>query len=751
MYPHLQNLPLPAISDAKPLILIGSDNADLILPLQPVRAGPQGTPVAIYTRLGWSLQGPCASESNRKQHCILTRTLHEPQLQITDDVERLWKINILPYTTKQVTRSKLDHFAFKTLEDKTVKVTVDSEIHHVIAVDWAQKTKRNILMCNKQFKIQDGGFNIRQWISNDPDVVKDLPSEARSETCELWLMQGNTEPHEGTLGLRWQCEKDCITYKYRPIAYSTLTLNVVYRILASQYDPLGFLTPYLARAKVIVQQLWQHKPQWGEPLPECELLTEWHLWESELKLMNQVSLPRCIDPPEPVNQRQLHIFCDASEKVYGSVAYLKSETNDGSSHVTFVAARSRVAPKKALSMPRLELLAAQTGAQLASTLTSEMTIDIHKVIMWNPNHNVTKLLIKKYDSELHHYGAERRKFWILQGHEAVKKHQRQCHDCQKWRANPEIPLMADLPEARLRLFKAPFYSTGIDCFGPMYIKIGRRREKRYGIIFKCMTTRAVHIDILDSLDTDAFLMALRRFISRRGCPFELLSDCGTNFKGGENELCKAFEAMNYELKEKLAKNHIRFQFNPPFAPHFGGLWEREIRSIKYGQRSILGTESVSESVLRTVMTEVESILNSKPLGYTSSDISNTDPVSPYTLLIGRSDPALPQVVYLNEDRLTKKRFRQSQVLADNFWRKFIKEYLPNLQQRVKWMDELRNVQTDDVVLIIDHLHTRSEWKIGQVIETYAGSDGRERSAKVKTSDNEILRPVSKLIKLPKYD
>ncbi|XP_048236857.1 uncharacterized protein LOC124112069 [Haliotis rufescens] len=362
----------------------------------------------------------------------------------------------------------------------------------------------------------------------------------------------------------------------------------------------------------------------------------------------------------------------------------------------------------------------------------ELSIDVKHPIVLDPNHNVTKLLIKKYDSDLHHYGAERlhgeirRKFWILRGCEAIKKHQRQCHDCQKWRANPEIPLMADLPEARLRLFKPPFYSTGIDCFGPMYIKIGRHREKRYGIIFKCMTTRAVHIDILDSLDTDAFLMALRRFISRRGCPFELLSDCGTNFKGGENELCKAFEAMNSELKEKLAKNHIRFQFNPPFAPHFGGLWEREIRSIKYGLRSILGTESVSESVLRTVMTEVESILNSKPLGYTSSDISDTDPVTPYTLLIGRSDPALPQVVYLNEDRLTKKRFRQSQVLADHFWRKFIKEYLPNLQPRVKWTDERRNVQTDDVVLIIDPLHTRSEWKIGQVIETYAGSDGRVR-------------------------
>lgn len=129
--------------------------------------------------------------------------------------------------------------------------------------------------------------------------------------------------------------------------------------------------------------------------------------------------------------------------------------------------------------------------------------------------------------------------------------------------------MADLPPARLHLFKPAFYSTGIDCFGPYLEKIGRRNEKRWGILFKCMTTRAVYIDLLPRLDTDSFLTALRRFIARRGKPFEVLSDQGTNFKGGEKELQQTFIALVPELQEQLVSQQLIFRFNPPHAPHFG--------------------------------------------------------------------------------------------------------------------------------------------------------------------------------------
>lgn len=111
-------------------------------------------------------------------------------------------------------------------------------------------------------------------------------------------------------------------------------------------------------------------------------------------------------------------------------------------------------------------------------------------------------------------GEIRRKYWILHGRQAIRKHQLQCQQCQKWRANPVIPKMADLPPARLRLSKPPFWSTGMDCFGPFTVTVGRRTEKRWGLLFKCLTTRCIHIEALNKLDADAFLMAYRRFVSR---------------------------------------------------------------------------------------------------------------------------------------------------------------------------------------------------------------------------------------------
>ncbi len=146
---------------------------------------------------------------------------------------------------------------------------------------------------------------------------------------------------------------------------------------------------------------------------------------------------------------------------------------------------------------------------------------IHPIVL-DPKHPLSRLIIQDFDEILHHPGAEmvfaevRHKYWILRGREAIRQHQRTCLGCKQWRGPPSIPRMADLPPSRLRLFQPAFYSTGVDCFGPYLIKIGRRHEKRWGIIFKCLTTRAVYLDLLYQMDSDSFLMALQRFISRRG-------------------------------------------------------------------------------------------------------------------------------------------------------------------------------------------------------------------------------------------
>ncbi|KAJ8012710.1 hypothetical protein DPEC_G00045710 [Dallia pectoralis] len=163
-----------------------------------------------------------------------------------------------------------------------------------------------------------------------------------------------------------------------------------------------------------------------------------------------------------------------------------------------------------------------------------------------------------------------------------------------------------------------------------------------------MTTRAVHLDLLFSINTNSFLMALRPFVARRGKPFELLSDRGTNFKGGERELREAFGTLHPDLQDQHASQQIKFSFNPPSAPHFGDCWEREIRSLKQGLQATHGSQSVTLVVLRTFLIEIEGILNSKPQGYSSSDIADPDTIAPNSLLMGRArritDPDGPPCV-----------------------------------------------------------------------------------------------------------
>ncbi|KAL0188999.1 hypothetical protein M9458_016098, partial [Cirrhinus mrigala] len=526
--------------------------------------------------------------------------------------------------------------------------------------------------------LSEAGFEIRQWASNDPAVLSHLPPEARATSVELWLTQEKTDVPEPTLGLSWNWQSDSLSYKHRPVIYKTPTLRNIYRVLATQYDPLGLLLPYTTRVKVIVKHLWNKQREWDDP----------HLPPDLLLGIEGVT-------------REVHIFSDASEQAYGAVAYLRTidpadnpadDLTKGKS-LSYLASPNRwsrgapfllldpqdwpvlptpepsddptelrkstfcgvVASPTTSSHPDrwshstwLDLLDAtsrnlrgdpnsDTGPEPADYRQAEVHVlkhvqqesfpeDYHllesgktvkpssrlvalapemdpshglirvggrlrrmadladsvlHLIVLDSRHPVTHLLICHYDNQLHHPGSERlfaeirRHYWILRGREAVRRFQHTCPECRRWRGKPSVPLMSDLPCARLQLYKPAFHSGGMDCFGPFLIKIGRRTEKRWGVLFKCLTTRAVHLDLLPSLSTDSFLMALRRFIARRGTPAQLWSDQGTNFRGGERELREAYAALAPDLQRHLVRQKIQFCFNPPAAPHFGGIWERE--------------------------------------------------------------------------------------------------------------------------------------------------------------------------------
>ena len=271
----------------------------------------------------------------------------------------------------------------------------------------------------------------------------------------------------------------------------------------------------------------------------------------------------------------------------------------------------------------------------------------------------------------------RKKYWITNANSAARKILTKCVVCRRQRARVGEQKMSDLPQERLLPDLPPFTNTGVDYFGPLEIKRGRAVVKRWGVIFTCMTSRAVHIEVANSLDTSSCINALRRFISRRGQVKRLRSDNGTNFVGAKRELQKAFSAIKQDqIQKTLREQGIEWTFNPPGASHHGGIWERMIRSIRQVLCSVLKEQTVDDEGLQTILGEVEAILNSRPLTAVTTDPQDLHPLTPNDLLLLKAEPILPPGLFEKSDQYPRRRWRQIQYLANLFWRRRMLEYLP---------------------------------------------------------------------------
>ena len=275
--------------------------------------------------------------------------------------------------------------------------------------------------------------------------------------------------------------------------------------------------------------------------------------------------------------------------------------------------------------------------------------------------------------------------------------------------------MAELPKERLTPNEPPFSHVGTDLFGPFLAKANRSSTKRYGVIFNCLAVRAIHIEIAYSLDTSSFIQALRRFIARRGPVVEIKSDNGTNLVGSERELREAIQNWNgKQIHDFLLQKGIDWSFNPPGASHHGGIWERQIRSVRKQLNAICQEQLLNDESLITLMCKVEAIINIRPLTAVSNDPDYLEPLTPNHLLLMKTNSSLPPGVLDPTDVYSRKQWRQVQYLANVFWSRWLKEYLPTLQLRQKWTRTHRNLSINDVVLIVDKGLPRNVWFMGRV-------------------------------------
>ncbi|XP_065088427.1 uncharacterized protein LOC135709909 [Ochlerotatus camptorhynchus] len=372
-------------------------------------------------------------------------------------------------------------------------------------------------------------------------------------------------------------------------------------------------------------------------------------------------------------------------------------------------------------------------------------------ILLPKRHPVTDLIIADIHQRYCHMNHQtalneiRRRFYVPQLRSAYNRVRARCQLCKIRKARPAVPEMSALPPMRLKAFCRPFSYIGIDYFGPMHVVVGRRSEKRWGVLITCLTIRAIHLEVAHSLTTDSCIIAIRNFIARRGSPLEIYSDRGTNFVGTNRELMKALQRVNQnKLMEYFVTPDIKWSFNPPASPHFGGAWERLVQSVKKALKHLQLTRTPTDELLRNMMAEIELIVNSRPLTELPLDDELSSPLTPNHFLLGSSNGSKPPIAFEDSSYALKHTWKMSQVYANRFWRRWIAEYLPTLTRRTKWFCPAKPIEEGDVVVLVDDTLPRNCWPKGRVVHAIRSKDGQVRRAQVQTATGILERPTVKI-------
>lgn len=369
-------------------------------------------------------------------------------------------------------------------------------------------------------------------------------------------------------------------------------------------------------------------------------------------------------------------------------------------------------------------------------------------------HSVAKLIIMHAHNEVGHLGYSstlaliREKFWLTKGIASVRSVLSKCLLCKRKNSRPIQPVMASLPEVRIEPNQPPFSNIGLDFFGPLLVRQRRSTVKRYGMIFVCMTTRAIHLEVTHSLDTNSVLMGLSRFAARRGKPNSIFCDNWTSLIKTDKVLTEELNKLQKcKIYEDCLNKGISFVYRPPFCSSMGGVYERMIRSVRSVLFSLCQQQTLDDERLSTFMVQVERILNSRPITQINSGLSDPSPLTPNMLLLFRSNLPIPEAVCNSGENYCKRRWAQIQYMSDIFWKRWIKEYLPTLALRQKWLKGKLSVKKGDLVLLREPNCSRGMWPMALVEETMTSHDGIVRSCIVKRGKSKLKRALSSLCML----
>ncbi|XP_029154848.1 uncharacterized protein LOC114929767 [Nylanderia fulva] len=322
---------------------------------------------------------------------------------------------------------------------------------------------------------------------------------------------------------------------------------------------------------------------------------------------------------------------------------------------------------------------------------------------------LTRLVIDSCHRRTLHGGVQltlgllRLRFWVPRGRTTVKQQLHRCVTCTRWRAATPQPPMGNLPRDRVTPTR-PFLSTGLDYAGPILLRTskgrGHRAHKGYIAVFVCFWSKAIHLEVVSDYTSEAFIAALRRFISRRA------------------------------------------------APHFGGLWEAAVKSTKFHLRRVIGETTLTFEELSTLLAQIEACLNSRPLQALSDDPEDVSALTPGHFLVGAPLLALPEPSLTEQTVSTLSRWRHLQRMRDHFWQRWSSEYVHGLAPRTKWLKDAPAPHVGDLCLVRSEITPPSRWPLARILRLHPGDDGITRVVTIRTATSELVRPLVKLVFLP---
>ncbi|XP_043219934.1 uncharacterized protein LOC122380652 [Amphibalanus amphitrite] len=385
---------------------------------------------------------------------------------------------------------------------------------------------------------------------------------------------------------------------------------------------------------------------------------------------------------------------------------------------------------------------------------------VHNPILLDKTHRLTTLMIEDQHRRCKHLGVgttltELREhgYWIPSGRQVVKRVLKDCITCQKLNALAfEYPKMTNLPRERVSLIK-PFCNTAIDYTGHILVEdTNGEMRKMYIVLYTCLAIRCVHLDLVPDLSLGSFLQSFRRFCSTYGVPEFLYTDNAKQFLASQRVLINVFTSD--EFQEYLTEQSIKHSTIPVYASWVGGVYERQIKTVKHCLYKTVGRAKLGYFELLTQLSEIQNMVNSRPITYVYSEIDDIEPLTPNKILKLHTNPRLqlvdsshatdPLWVSTPQDvhQQLNKTLHEQQHLQEHYKSMWYREYLLGLRENSRdlfhtdWDDK---IAVGDVVLINTKNKPRMFWLMGRVLQLLHGDDGRVRQVLLKTSTGRIER------------